>query len=116
MRIRVIVLLTAVLLFGAIMTVPRIIEASKSSVVAENSIVPGPVQGHKPEITWGGSIRNDTSIPVREMKQQPVFKAKKEANENPKIKHVHKDAPDHKVQTTIAADAFTSANMPTAGM
>ncbi len=31
MRIRIIVLVAAVLLFGAIITVPRIIEASKSS-------------------------------------------------------------------------------------
>src|SRR4029079_10171631 len=38
---------------------------------------------------------------------------KKEANENPKIKHPHKDAPDRVVQTSIAADEFTAANMPT---
>ena len=112
MRIRVIVLVAAVLLFGAIMTVPRIIEASRSSAAAANSVVPNPVQGQKQDITWGESIRNDTSIPVREMKQQPVFKEKKEANENPKIKHVHRDAPDHKVQTSIAAP-FTLPNMPT---
>ena len=47
------------------------------------------------------------------MKQQPVFKPRKEANENPKIPHFHKDTPDRKVQTTIAADPFTAANMPT---
>src|ERR1044072_10007097 len=102
MRVRIIVLLGAVLLFGAILMVPRIIEASKASAVAANSVVPNPVQG-KQDISWGESIRNDTSIPVREMKQQPVFKEKREANENPKIKHVHRDAPDHKGQTEIAA-------------
>jgi hypothetical protein len=47
------------------------------------------------------------------MKQQPVFKPRKEANENPKIAHPHKDAPDRVVQTSIAADEFTAANMPT---
>jgi len=111
MHIRMLVLATAVLLFGAIMTVPRIIEASRSSAITANSTIP--VQGRRSEITVGESIRNDTSPPVREMKQQPVFKPRKEANENPKIVHPHKDLPDRVVQTSIAADAFTSANMPT---
>ena len=113
MRIRILVLVTAVLLFATILTVPRIIEASKSSPTAANSFVSSPMQGRRPEITIGESIRNDTSPPVREMKQQPVFKPQKEANENPKIVHPHKDVPDRVVQTSIAADAFTAANMPT---
>ena len=75
MRIRILVLVTAVLFFAAIMTVPRIIEASRTS--AANL----PVQGRKSDVTVGESIRNDTSPPVREMKQQPVFKPKREANE-----------------------------------
>ncbi len=50
------------------------------------------------------------------MKQQPVFKPKKEANANPKIAHPHKDAPDRVVQKSIAADEFTAANMPTTDM
>src|SRR5215213_3622088 len=111
MRIRILVLATAVLLFGAIMTVPRIIEASKSSAATANST--NPVRAHGPEMTVGESIRNDTSPPVREMKQLPVFKPRKEANENPKIPQFHKDVPARRVQTTIAADAFTAANMPT---
>src|SRR5215212_5139596 len=110
MRIRILVLVTAVLLFGAIVTVPRIIEASKSSAAAANAVAPSPVQGRRPEVTVGESIRNDTSPPVREMKQQPVFKPRKEANANPKIAHPHKDAPDRVVQTSIAANEFTAAN------
>src|ERR1043166_8944961 len=117
MRVRILVLLAAVLLFSAILTVPQIIEAKRSqSAATANAAATIPFQGNRQNVTVGESIRNDTSKPLREMKQQPVFKEKREANENPKIKHVHKDAPDHKVQTTIAADAFTSANMPTAGM
>jgi len=112
MRIKILVLATAVLLFGAITMVPRIIEASKSS--AATAISANPVQGRQPEVTVGESIRNDTSPPVREMKQLPVFKPRKEANENPKIPHFHKDTPDRRVQATIAADALTAANMPTA--
>ena len=111
MRIRILVLAAAVLIFGAIVAVPRIIEASKSSAFTANSATP--VQGRKNDVTVGASVRNDTSQPVREMKQQPVFKPKKEANENPKVTHSHRDAPDRVVQTSIAADAFTAANMPT---
>ena len=111
---RILVLVTAVLLFGAIVTVPRIGEASKSLPAATNSVVPNPVQVRRPEVTVGESIRNDTSPPVREMKQQPVFKPRKEANANPKIVHPHKDAPDSVVQTSIAADEFSAANMPSA--
>ncbi|HET6852468.1 MAG TPA: hypothetical protein VFH46_09085, partial [Pyrinomonadaceae bacterium] len=111
---RILVLVTAVLLFGAIVTVPRIGEASKSLPAATNSVVPNPVQVRRPEVTVGESIRNDTSPPVREMKQQPVFKPRKEANANPKIVHPHKDAPDSVVQTSIAADEFSPANMPSA--
>src|ERR1043165_2244458 len=97
MRVRIIVLVAAVLLFSAIIAVPRIIEASKSSPgdnAQSNAVIPNPLQGKKQDVTVGESIRNDTSIPVREMKQQPVFKHKKEANENPKIAHFHKDAHD----------------------
>ena len=115
MRLRILILVVAVLLFGAILTVPRIIEAKRSQSAAANS-ASSAFQGQKEKVTVGESIRNDTSPPLREMKQQPVFKPKKEANENPKIQHIHKDAPDHKVQKTIAADAFTAANMPATNM
>src|SRR5215467_9948077 len=116
MRLRILILVVAVLLFGAILTIPRIIEAKRSQSSAAANSASSAFQGQKEKITVGESIRNDTSPPLREMKQQPIFKAKREANENPKIQHVHKDAPDHKVQKTIAADAFTAANMPTADM
>src|ERR1044071_6853082 len=109
MRIRILVLAAAVLIFGAIVAVPRIIEASKSSAFTANSATP--VQGRKNDVTVGASVRNDTSQPVREMKQQPVFKPKKEANENPKVTHSHRDAKDTVVQTSVAAP-FTAPNMP----
>src|ERR1041385_9214788 len=113
MRVRVILLVAAVLFFGALIMVPRIIEAKRSTAMAVENGVMNPVQGKKGEVTVGESIRNDTSPPVREMKQQPVFKPKKEANENPKIPHFHRDAPDKVVQKSIAATDFTAANMPT---
>ena len=64
MRIRILVLATAVLLFGAIMTIPRIIEASKSSAATANST--NPFQGRRSEITVGESIRNHVNCrPLR---------------------------------------------------
>jgi hypothetical protein len=113
MRVRILILVVAVLLFSAIITVPRIIEARRAQAAAAANTASNSFQGQKPEVTVGESIRNDTSPPLREMKQQPVFKARREANENPKIQHIHKDAPDHRVQKTLAADAFTAPNMPT---
>src|ERR1051326_7446910 len=114
MRVRILILVVAVLFFSAILAVPRIIEAKRAQSSAAANAASSSFQGQKPDVTVGESVRNDTSAPLREMKQQPVFKARREANENPKIQHIHKDAPDHRVQTTIAADAFTAANMPTA--
>src|SRR4029079_8079465 len=113
MRIRVLILVIAVLFFAAVMTVPQIIEAKRSQSAAAANTASVPFQGQKQTVTVGESIRNDTSRPLREMKQQPVFKPKREANENPKIPHAHHDAPDRRVQKTIAADAFPAANMPT---
>ncbi len=94
MRVRLMILVTAILLFSAIIVVPQIIEAKVDSNRSRKLSRQPPVQGKKQEVTVGESIRNDTSAPVREMKQQPVFKPKREANENPKIPHFHKDAPD----------------------
>ena len=119
MRVRIIVLVTAVLLFGEVIAVPQIIEASKSASVdnaAANAVVANPLQGRRQDVIVGESIRNDTSVPIREMKQLPVFKPKKEANANPKIAHFHKDAPDRVVQKSIAVDEVTAANMPTTDM
>src|SRR5688500_12864134 len=113
MRLRLIVVATVVLLLGAVVLVPRIIEAKRPKALAAESgpatIVASPAQGRRQDMTVGQSVRNDTSKPVREMKQLPVFRAKGEPNKNPKIQHVHKDAPDRVVQKTIAADEFTAA-------
>ena len=107
MRTRLVLLVTAVLLLCAVVLVPEIIEAKRAKSLAAAS----PVQGKKQPMTVGQSIRNDTSPPVREMKQLPVFKLKREANKNPKIQHPHKDAHDPVVQKSIATE-FMSANMP----
>src|SRR5262249_44099666 len=81
-----------------------------SAPVVPASPVVNPV---KQDMKTGDSIRNDTSPPVRDMKQLPVFKEKKEANRNPKVEHPHKDAPDTVVQSSVAAP-FVNPNMPAA--
>ena len=103
MRTRLLILVTAVLLLSAVILIPKIIEAKRFI----------PIQGKRQPMTVGESVRNDTSPPVRDMKQQPVFKARKEANKNPKIQHPHKDSPDPVVQSTIATEFFDAA-MPAA--
>ena len=124
-RTRIVIVGTFVLLFGAFAVLPRIIEAKRAKAataetgysLADNSWASSMVQGRRQEITTGASIRNDTSVPIREMKQLPIFgKEKREANENPRIAHFHKDAPDRVVQTSIAATDLLASNMPTADM
>src|SRR5688572_21899424 len=105
MRARLVILVTAVLLLSALIFVPEIIEAKRAkSLAAANAVPASPVQGKKQPMTVGHSVRNDTSPPVREMKQQPVFKPKREANKNPKIPHPHKDSADPVVQKSIATE------------
>ena len=117
-RNKLVVLGAVVLFLMALSILPRIIEAkwSNAAAAAANAtpVSAAPAQGRKQEVVSGISIRNDTSIPMREMKQKPYDGGpKREANTNPKISHFHKDAPDRVVQTTITADEFTAANMPT---
>ena len=81
MRTRLVILVTAVLLLSAVLLVPEIIEANRAKSLAAAT----PAQGKKQPMTTGASIRNDTSIPVREMKQQPVFKPKKVLNQSDRL-------------------------------
>ena len=107
----------------ALAIVPRIIEAkwadSAAAAPTATNSVPAPVQGQgrKQEITSGISIRNDTSKPVREMKQKPYDGGpEREANANPRIAHFHRDAPDRVVQTTVTGNELAAANMPAVDM
>ena len=120
LRVKLLLLLMAGLLLSALVAVPQIIEAKrfKSSSVENNSPASAfnsPVQGRRPEITAGMSVRNDTSPPLREMKQKPMGGGpEREANLNPKIPHFHKDAPDRVVQNTLTGTELASAAMPVA--
>src|SRR6266850_88021 len=98
MRAKLIIALSATVV-AAVITVPRIIEAkrTKGLVIGTASSPPTNVlvQNNRPGVIVGTSIRNDTSAPLREMKQMPMdFKPEREANENPSVPHFHKDSPD----------------------
>ena len=56
-------------------------------------------QGQNNGVIVGTSYHNDTSPPLRDMKQLPVeSRGEREANENPKMSREHKDSPDEVVQ------------------
>lgn len=84
MQIRILVLATAVLLFGAIMTVPRIVEASKSSAATANSTILQPqavpnapsnltsrMTGQLIRLTWVDNSNNETGFSIERC--EPIF-------------------------------------------
>jgi hypothetical protein len=119
LRVKLVILVTAILFVTALLLVPRIIEAKRAQAAAlNNAPVANPVQSRKQEVLSGVSIRNDTSPPLREMKQKPIDGGpEREANHNPKIPHFHRDAPDRVVQNsaTVSEEVIIAA-MPSAEM
>ncbi|HKB66479.1 MAG TPA: fibronectin type III domain-containing protein [Pyrinomonadaceae bacterium] len=121
MRTKAIILFTAALLLTTVIVLPRIIEAKRLNTLnADKSLSVSPLltssvpQDQKGDITVVASYHNDTSIPLRDMKPQPVFsKGEHEANENPKIPHKHKDEADPVVQNFFSdLRSFQTLNMP----
>jgi len=99
--------LAGTLLLLAILVLPQVIEAKRARAALAATTMP---QG-KSDMSVGHSTHNDTSPLLRDMPQLPlIFKPEREANENPKLKHSHKDAPDPVVQT--AQSAPITAAMP----
>src|SRR5436190_5177781 len=122
MRTRLIVLLAAgFLLITTVTVLPRIIEAKRlKDLSADKSLVApvltnSPTQDQKTSVIVGASIHNDTSPPLRDMKQEKVGKkAEREANENPKVPATlkHHDSPDTAVQGYSLLMALMAPNMP----
>ena len=119
-RLKVLVLLGLALALTAVVMLPQIIEAKlfKSSPDKNSPAAIGlpinVVQNKKEDVVVGVSSRNDTSIPVREMKQLPMgSKPKREGPKNPKVPHFHKDMPDPVVQSSITSSESIAPNMPT---
>lgn len=123
MRTRTIVLLAAVfLLITTVILLPRIIEAQRLKALSEDTtlaVKPRQFayttgQDKKDTVIVGASVHNDTSPPLREMKQVKLEqKEEREANENPKLPNNHKDSPDPVVQSANSLLAFAGINIPT---
>jgi hypothetical protein len=114
-RVKLIPILALTLVFATVVILPQIIEAKRDKVVAPEQAQAAAAQEPKDNrpVIVGASVRNDTSIPLREMKQKPIeFKPEREANENPKVPHSHKNAPDRVVQNSLTGSEILTPNMP----
>ncbi|HSQ23079.1 MAG TPA: hypothetical protein VLN44_01645, partial [Pyrinomonadaceae bacterium] len=104
---KLLVAMSGVFVLIAILVLPQIIEARRAR--AAMTPLPNAGQGQS-NVTVGASVRNDTSENLRDMKQLPIErKGEREANQNPKVPHSHKDSHDPVVQTSGAAP---SVSMP----
>jgi hypothetical protein len=112
MRARWIIVLTATVLLGMLVLLPRISEAGRSGWTKDASALPA--QDQKGDISVVASYHNDTSKPLREMKAQPALPKAQHENENPRIPNKHKDAADPVVQTTFGdLKSLMTVEMPT---
>src|SRR6266478_3889826 len=120
MRTRLIVLLAAgFLLITTVTVLPRIIEAKRLKDLSADKSLAAPVltnsptQDQKTSVIVGASVHNDTSPPLRDMKQAKMGKkVEHEANENPKLPTNHKDSSDPVVQGPNSLLAFAGLNIP----
>src|ERR1700704_1497416 len=119
-RTKSILVLTAALLLTTVILLPRIIEAKRlKRLSADKNVAVTPVltssapQDQDSNVTVGASVRNDTSKPLRDMKQLPIErKVEHEANENPRVPTKHKDSPDTAVQGFSLLMSLMAPNMP----
>jgi hypothetical protein len=108
------------LLLTTVIVLPRIIGAKSKrpgkSLAAPSVLVAGnKSQDQKSSVTVGASERNDTSPPLREMKQEKVGrKVEREANENPKVPATlkHRNSPDAAVQGDNLLLSLLAPSMP----
>ena len=122
MKAKLIIALAVNLVLVALLVVPQIIEAKRSSgPSADKSLSVAPAitrrtgQDQNNNVQVGNSVHNDTSAPLRDMKPSKVGKkVEHEANENAKIPATkkHKDSADPVVQSASAVAAFAGLNMP----
>src|SRR6266511_5402769 len=105
-RARLLIVLAATLLLATLIVLPRISEAKRFGWFGQEKVLSAslpttvsPDQDQKADIAVVASYQNDTSIPLRDMKPQPVVSKGQHENENPKIPtRNHKNSPDPVVQ------------------
>src|SRR3989475_8830683 len=116
------IILTSSPLPTTLILLPRITEAIRAKGLrAEKTLSVPPVptsssgQDQKSNVIVGASVHNDTSPPLRDMKQEKVSKkVEHEANENPKVPASlkHKDSPDTVVQGFSLLLSLLAPNVP----
>src|SRR3989449_6808238 len=116
---RLLIALAATLFVITLLVLPQINEAKPFSWFRAEKSPTAPAlhlaggQDQKTEIIVGASVHNDTSKPLRDMKQLPItMKPEREANENPKIPSHHKDSADPVVQNFGFISDIAGLNMP----
>src|SRR6202162_5447524 len=74
---------------------PRVL----GSAMLQSPVMPAGKEQASNGVISGSSYHNDTSPPLRDIKQLPIEShAEREANENPKLPSHHKDSPDEAVE------------------
>jgi fibronectin type III domain protein len=105
---KLLVALAGTLLLLAVLVLPQVIEAKRARAALAASMVP---QGNS-NVVVGHSTHNDISPPLRDMKQLPLtFREQKEANENPRVSHSHKNVKDEALQTAPITAAMPSTDL-----
>ena len=105
---KLLVALAGTLLLLAVLVLPQVIEAKRARAALAASMLP---QGNS-NVVVGHSTHNDTSPPLRDMKQLPAtFKPEREANENPKVTHSHRNVKDEAVQTAPITAAMPGTDL-----
>jgi hypothetical protein len=105
---KLLVALAGTLLLLAVLVLPQVIEAKRARAALAASMVP---QGNS-NVVVGHSTHNDTSPALRDMKQLPLtFKPQREANENPRVNHSHKNVNDEALQTAPITAAMPGTDL-----
>ena len=104
---KLLVALAGTLLLLAVLVLPQVIEAKRARAALAAAVPQG-----NSNVSVGHSTHNDTSPPLRDMKQLPAtFKPEREANENPKVKHSHKDVKDEALQSAPITAAMPGTDV-----
>jgi len=104
---KLLVALAGTLLLLAVLVLPQVIEAKRARAALAAAVPQG-----NSNVAVGHSTHNDTSPPLRDMKQLPLtFKPQREANENPRVTHSHRDVKDEALQSAPITAAMPGTDV-----
>ena len=104
---KLLVALAGTFLLLAVLVLPQVIEAKRARAALAAAVPQG-----NSNVVVGHSTHNDTSRPLRDMPQLPLtFREQREANENPRVNHSHKNVNDEAVQTAPITAAMPGTNL-----